>query len=59
MATLKNDEPQIEEIHKFLDELRDSGGINMFEAGPHLQDHFKFTAKEARKIVLKWMKQKT
>jgi len=58
MATQLNDEPQIEEVYSFLDELRDSGGINMFEAGPHLTDQYGMTASEARKVVLAWMKQK-
>jgi hypothetical protein len=38
----------------FLDELRDSGSINMFGCGPHLQREFGITAKEARDVFMRW-----
>jgi hypothetical protein len=57
MATVTNDEPQIEEVYEFLNELRNGGSMNMFQAGPHLQDQFGMTPAEARKVVLAWIKQ--
>jgi|14BtaG_2_1085337.scaffolds.fasta_scaffold06945_5 hypothetical protein len=38
----------------FLDELRDSGSINMFGCGPYLQREFGIDAKEARDVFMRW-----
>jgi hypothetical protein len=39
----------------FLDNLRDSGKINMFGAAPVLGEVFNLTRLEAREIVQNWM----
>jgi hypothetical protein len=44
------------EDHKiFLDELRESGITNMFDAGAHVALHFDLTEKEGRAILVEWM----
>jgi len=42
---------------EYLDTLRESGSINMFEAPSYLIDYFDITKKEAVKILQLWMKQ--
>ena len=42
-------------VFKFLDNLRESGAINMFGAGPYVQDAFGLDRWEARDLVLEWM----
>ena len=51
------DKPEIcsEEHLVFLDELRESGAINMFGAGRWLQDEFSLERNEARDILSYWM----
>jgi hypothetical protein len=44
-----------EEYFAYLDELRESGQINMFGAVPYLQDVFGMNRYDARKILLEWM----
>lgn len=39
----------------YLDELRETGKINMFGAAPYLQDEFNLKPHEAKAIVLEWM----
>ena len=39
----------------YLDNIRETGKINMFGAGPHLQDAFGLSRYEAKDIVLEWM----
>ena len=46
------------QYHIYLDELRDSGVTNMFGAVPYLQEEFGLDKKEARDILLTWMKSK-
>ena len=46
------------EYFEFLDELRESGRTNMMGAGPYLQREFGLDRREARKIVLRWMRSK-
>jgi len=41
---------------EFLDELRDSGQINMFGAPRVLQDQFDLDKKEAQEIFSAWAK---
>ena len=44
---------------EFLNELRESGQINMFGAPRVLQDEFGLNKHEARDIVTAWMEQFT
>lgn len=39
----------------YLDELRDSGEVNMFGAAPYLANTFNIDNREARQILLLWM----
>ena len=45
------------EYYGYLNALRDSGVVNMFGAGPYLQEQFGLSRSEARTIVIAWMKQ--
>lgn len=46
-----------EEHLEFLDALRESGGTNMFEAGPYIQRKFyKITEEQAFDILWYWIK---
>lgn len=40
----------------FLDELRESGEVNMFGARPYLMDEFGLTKQEAKEVLSFWMK---
>lgn len=40
----------------FLEQLRRSGVVNMFGAGPYLEQHFDLDENQARKILAEWMK---
>lgn len=40
---------------QFLDELRESGEINMFGAAPYLSNIFDLSEQEARKALTYWM----
>jgi hypothetical protein len=42
-------------IFEFLDIVRESGGINMFEGARLLQDHYGLSRQDARDILLEWM----
>ncbi len=44
-----------EEVNVFLDNLRESGAINMFGAAPHVSDTFGVSKYEARDLVINWM----
>jgi hypothetical protein len=44
-----------EQVNVFLDELRESGSINMFGAAPYVADAFGVSKYEARDLVIKWM----
>lgn len=57
-------ERMIEEMNKvafknrcfeFLDDVRESGAINMFGATPYLQEAFDLDKREAREILVEWM----
>lgn len=41
---------------QFLNDLRDSGRINMWASAKPLSDAFELDIKEAQKIVTSWMK---
>tara|TARA_R100000234_G_C4977417_1_gene169130 strand:+ start:87 stop:263 length:177 start_codon:yes stop_codon:yes gene_type:complete len=44
--------------HKdYLDELRESGVVNMFGAGTYLQDDFEMTKYDANRILRQWMEE--
>jgi len=45
-----------EEVYTFLDNLRESGIVNMFAAGPYVKDAFNLSSSEARKLLTGWMK---
>ena len=40
---------------RFLDELRESGEINLFGAAPYLSNIFDLSEQEARKTLTYWM----
>ena len=44
-----------EEMFVYLDDIRETGAINMFGAAPYLQDAFDLSRHEARDILLEWM----
>ena len=46
----------MEDYFEFLNDLRESGQINMFGAGPVLQEVFGLDKYEAREILGAWMK---
>jgi len=43
--------------YKYLDALRESGVVNMFGAGPYLEEVFDINKKEAKEILVSWMNQ--
>jgi hypothetical protein len=45
-----------QEYFSYLDYLRDSGKTNMFGAGAYLQKDFGLDKREAREILVKWMR---
>jgi hypothetical protein len=45
-----------EEVFEYLDELRESGVTNMFGASPYIVEEFDVPMKEARELLMKWMK---
>ena len=47
----------MEEYFEFLDDLRESGAINMYGAAGVLVEVFDITKQEAREILSAWMKQ--
>lgn len=56
--TITEDDKQI--AFDFLDALRDSGLVNMFESAPTLREHFEFEIDkhQAKALVLEWMESK-
>jgi hypothetical protein len=46
----------MKEIFDFLEDLKESGQINMFGAAPVLQETFGLNKYEAREILADWMK---
>ncbi len=44
-----------EDIFAFLDNVRESGSINMFGAAPVLQEVFGLDRRDARDMLLEWM----
>jgi len=43
------------EVYQFLNDLRESGAVNMFGATPYLMDEFDMDKKEAIKYLSTWM----
>ncbi len=43
------------EVFEYLDDLRESGEVNMFGAGPYLQERFGLTRAIAREYLFDWM----
>ena len=44
-----------EQADKFLNQLRESGKVNMFEAAPYLQKRFNLTRYDALRHLDHWM----
>lgn len=44
-----------EEVYAYLEELRESGEVNMFGATPYLMDQFGFDRREAKTVLIDWM----
>ena len=44
-------------VYEFLDELRESGAVNMFGASSDLQDEFGFDKSTCRSLLSDWMNQ--
>ena len=42
-------------VNQFLDDLRESGKTNMYEATPYIQKKFNITKYEANRFLIKWM----
>ena len=45
-----------ESMFLYLDDLRESGQVNMFGSGTYLQSAFGLSRYEAKDVVLEWMK---
>ena len=45
-----------ESMFHYLDDLRESGQVNMFGSGTYLQSAFGLSRYEAKDVVLEWMK---
>lgn len=45
-----------EEIFTFLNYVRETGAVNMFEGGRLIQEQYGLSRYEARDILLEWMK---
>lgn len=43
-------------VFQFLNDIRESGKINMFGAGPYVQEVFGVDRYEANELVAEWMK---
>ena len=44
-----------ESMFHYLDDLRESGQVNMFGSGAYLQSAFGLSRYEAKDVVLEWM----
>jgi uncharacterized protein YciI len=44
------------EHKRYLDELRESGDINMYGAVPLLADEFEISKLEAKEILIEWIR---
>lgn len=55
MTTITTPEEK-EEVFTFLDSLREWGGVNMFGAGPYVQEAFEVNRREAQNLLAEWMR---
>lgn len=46
---------KMKEVVNYLDELRDSGTTNMFDAAPYIQSAFGVDKHAARALLIQWM----
>ncbi len=44
-----------QEVHTFLNDLRDSGVTNMWGAVPYLQEEFDMGHREAKDALIEWI----
>lgn len=44
-----------DEMLDYLDDLRESGVVNMFGAAPYVQEEYDLTRADARAVLLYWM----
>jgi hypothetical protein len=44
------------QYYSYLNVLRDSGVTNMFGASPYLQEEFGLSRREAKEVLMSWMK---
>ena len=42
-------------VFPYLDRLRESGIVNMFGAGPYVEDEFGCNSRSAKELLIKWM----
>ena len=54
---MKEKDKQHQEYYSYLDALRESGVTNMFGSGQYLEKAFNLKPREAREILLSWMKE--
>ena len=52
--TIKRDEFFDGYMFDFLDDLRDSGEINMWGAAPYVQEAYDLDSDDARYVLVKW-----
>ena len=43
------------ETFKYLDDLKDSGVVNMFGATDHIINHFGYTREQSKQLLMEWM----
>lgn len=55
MSTSNFNTEELTEFFAYLDDLRESGVINMFGAGAYLQDGFNISREDASAVLSKWM----
>jgi hypothetical protein len=44
------------EVFKFLEDLQESGQVNMSRAAPYIRDHFNVNMREANDLLKAWVK---
>ena len=49
--------PDTTEVFQYLDELRESGEVNMFGSAAYVQEKFGIGRKDAQSMVNEWMQQ--
>ena len=45
-----------EDVNDFLDNLRESGRVNMFGAAPYIEKEFDMPKTQAKKMLIVWMR---